>query len=667
MSFADLPLPSTLLRALEARGLTDPTPVQEAIVTTDPTRDLLVSSRTGSGKTLAFGLAVLPTLLNEEGRAARRPGKPQVLVIAPTRELAQQVARELTWLTQSTGLLVTTCVGGVEPRREVRELQQGVHVVVGTPGRLCDHLSRGALALEDIAAVVLDEADEMLDMGFREELETMLQATPETRRTLLFSATLPPEAVSLAKRYTKDPATVAITSASASHEDIEHVVHLVDPYDRERAVVNVLRAHEAASALVFCQTRDASARLASGLMERGFSAVAFSGDLSQPERQRALQSVRDGRTRVLVCTDVAARGLDLPAVGLVIHADPATDTAALMHRSGRTGRAGKKGTAVALVPFHRARMIERVYRMAKIALRPTPLPTPEDIAVLDDARMRDRLRVTLEELDPADLAAAADIVAEATPKQLAALWIREQKRELPTAELLGQGRRRDRDDRPAREPREPRENRGDRPMRPNFDAERDDDGPRGDAVWFEINVGREQRADPKWLVPMLCRRGEIEKRDLGRIIIGPTSTRFEINPGAAERFDIAASRPDEKDPRVKVRPVVGRDLDGPAADSDDAPAGESFGARGNPSPPRATVGPTHSGPGDEAPKERVRPERPERPARANPTGKAGWAKPKAGKHPAPKGPGPSPFKGAKPAKPAKAAARGGDSPPRRRP
>jgi ATP-dependent RNA helicase DeaD len=557
MLFADMPLPATLHTALATQGYTEATGVQEAVVKAATTKDLLVSSRTGSGKTVAFGLAMLPPMLDATtGKVNTPAGKPRALVIAPTRELAQQVARELTWLGREAKLRIVTTVGGVDPRSEGRQLFQGCHIVVGTPGRLCDHLSRGALDLSALETVVLDEADEMLDMGFREELEKLLDAAPAARRTLMFSATLPPETVSLAKRYTTDPERVTVASASTSHEDIEHIVHLIGGGDRDAAVVNILRQYEASSSLVFCNTRDGAAHLAHGLIERGFSAVAFSGELSQPERQRALQSVRDGRTRVLVCTDVAARGLDLPAVGLVIHADPPTDVPALMHRSGRTGRAGRKGVAVILVPFARMRTVERVFFAAKIKTRPTPLPTVEQIQKLDEARMLERLRTSLTELEPADIEGAPALLALATPEQIAALLLRRERGALPLPELIEERRRQEplhRRDDPAKRGfgvRTAEDNAG------NVDDDRSiHRGEFGgiEPVWFVVNVGRMQRADPKWLLPMLCRRGGVDKRDLGRMVILDSETRFEILPATAERFARAASRPDEKEPRVFIR------------------------------------------------------------------------------------------------------------------
>ena len=347
-----------LARALAERNYDRPTPVQLAVLTEDAAdRDLLVSAQTGSGKTLAYGLAMAKDLLGEAERF-ERAGAPLALIVAPTRELALQVHRELAWLYEHANGRVVSCVGGMDPRREQRELAAGAHIVVGTPGRLCDHLRRGRLDISELRVVVLDEADEMLNLGFREDMEFILKTTPETRRTLLFSATFPRGIVALAKQYQQQAFRIEVAGDEGGHADIEYRAIRVAPGDVEHAVVNVLRFFESPSALVFCNTRDAVRHLQAALLERGFSVVALSGELTQNERTQALQSLRDGRSRVCVATDVAARGIDLPSLDLVIHADLPNDAEVMQHRSGRTGRAGRKGVSVLLVPPVRRRRAE---------------------------------------------------------------------------------------------------------------------------------------------------------------------------------------------------------------------------------------------------------------------------------------------------------------------
>ena len=542
MKFRDLSVPPILLEELEARGYGEATAVQEAVLAPERANtDLLVSSRTGSGKTVAFGLAVASLLLDAKDRVGRA-GKPGVLVVAPTRELALQVARELSWLYRSAGAKVATCVGGMDVRREQRALAQGAHIVVGTPGRICDHLDRKSLELNALKAVVLDEADEMLDMGFRDELERILDAAPSERRTLLFSATLPKAIEALARRYTKDAQRIAASSLTEPHQDIQYAAHLVAPREREHAVVNVLRYHDAPSALVFCGTREAVSHLTASLTERGFSTVGLSGELSQAERNRALGAMREGRARVLVATDVAARGLDLPAVALVIHADLPHDTAVLQHRSGRTGRAGRKGIAVLLAPFPRRRFAERLAKEARVPLQWTPAPTLDEVRSLDQQRLIHNVGELVTDVDAEDLEVARVLLLQHSAEDLASVLVRLERRALPAAEELPQ----------TTAWRE-------QPMRSQEGPARGRRGPPArEGIWFRVNVGRDKNADPRWLLPMLCRRGKVRKGDIGRMEIRARETRFEISPDSARSFDEAARRPDTKDPGIRIERVPPR-------------------------------------------------------------------------------------------------------------
>ena len=342
-----MPFPAShpaLDRALSERGYAEPTPVQSAVLEAEQGRDLLVSAQTGSGKTVAFGLALAPTLLGEAEKFAEF-GAPVALVIAPTRELALQVSNELQWLYAQTGARIVSCVGGMDPKVERRALERGCHIVVGTPGRLRDHLERGSLDLTTLQAVVLDEADEMLDMGFHEDLTFILETAPAERRTLMFSATLARDIVQLAKTYQKDALRIDTVAGNASHADIEYKAIRVAPNEVELAVVNVLRYFEAPGALVFANTRERVKHLTSSLRERGFSVVGLSGELTQSQRSEALQALRDGHARVCVATDVAARGLDLPDLGLVVHYDLPHGPEALLHRSGRPGPAVRQAVS----------------------------------------------------------------------------------------------------------------------------------------------------------------------------------------------------------------------------------------------------------------------------------------------------------------------------------
>jgi ATP-dependent RNA helicase DeaD len=431
-----MPFPKShpsLERALADRGYNDPTPVQAAVLQPDALdRDLLVSAQTGSGKTVAYGLAMASTLLGEAERFDP-PREPLALIVAPTRELALQVNRELIWLYGPAGARVASCVGGMDVRREQRALADGCHIVVGTPGRLRDHLERGRLDLSRMRVAVLDEADEMLDLGFREDLEFILDATPESRRTLLFSATIPKNIATLARRYQRDSVRIDTLVANEPHGDIEYRAVRCAPNEVELAVVNVLRFYESRGAMVFCHTREAVRHLHASLGERGFSAVALSGELSQSERSHALQALRDGRARVCVATDVAARGIDLPDLGLVIHADLPNDHETLLHRSGRTGRAGRKGICVMVVPYTRRRKAERLVDMAGVDATWAGTPSAEEI------RMRDRERLLQdpafsEEATEEDLVIARALLAERSAEDIATALVRFHRAQLPAPE-----------------------------------------------------------------------------------------------------------------------------------------------------------------------------------------------------------------------------------------
>jgi ATP-dependent RNA helicase DeaD len=535
-----MPFPAThasVERALAERGYTEPTPVQAAVLAADALeRDLLVSAQTGSGKTIAFGLALVSTLLGEAERFADA-GEPLALVIAPTRELALQVQRELAWLYEPAGARIVSCVGGMDVRREARALNEGCHVVVGTPGRLRDHLERGRLDTSKLRAIVLDEADEMLDLGFREDLEFILDSAPAERRTLLFSATIARDIAVLAQRFQRDALRIDTVDRSQPHGDIDYKAVRVAPSEIEHAVVNVLRFFESPGALVFCHTREAVRTLYGSLLERGFAAVALSGEMGQNERNHALQALRDGRARVCVATDVAARGIDLPGLDLVIHAELPRGRDALLHRSGRTGRAGRKGVCVLITPFNRRRRMELLLQQAGVAAEWIGPPSAQDVRRRDRERLMDD-PLFAEESSDEDLATARLLMERRTPEDIAAAFVRAFRSRQPEPEdVYDPGAQREREPRDARRP--PRTG-DDAEPRVAFDplkAPRDAGGP---MVWFRMNVGRQQNADPRWLLPVICRRGHVTKKEIGAIRILDRETRFEISQEAAERFAQAA-------------------------------------------------------------------------------------------------------------------------------
>jgi ATP-dependent RNA helicase DeaD len=519
--------------SLADKGYSQLTPVQLAM--TDAAlgeADLLVSAQTGSGKTVAFGIAIAPTLLGRKN-SFEKAAAPLGLIIAPTRELAIQVQRELEWLYAAAKVTIATSVGGMDIRNERRALERGAHLVVGTPGRLRDHITKGALDLSAIRAVVLDEADEMLDLGFREDLEFILGAAPEVRRTLLFSATVRRGIAELAKTVQKNAVRVATTASSEQHADIEYQLMLVRRDERELAIINTLLDSDSKSALVFCHTREAVRHLTARLSNRGFSVVSLSGEMAQSERSNALQSMRDGRAHVCVATDVAARGIDLPNLDLVVHADVPSNPETLLHRSGRTGRAGRKGICVLIVPENKRSAAQRVLSFAKLTATVRAAPGIAEI----EARYRRRIldaATSSEQPKGEEAAFVAELLDTVGPQRIAAAFLRLQMAARPVPEELiplsvdFTTAARPSQDRGPRDKHEPKDERAPtrEPRGPDMQG----------GVWFTISLGRKQRADPKFLLPMICNAGKVVKRDVGSIKIEDTVTRFEISADKAVAF-----------------------------------------------------------------------------------------------------------------------------------
>jgi len=527
MSSSETIVPA-LAKALEKRGYAQLTPVQKAVLAPElGEADALVSAQTGSGKTVAFGLAVAPTLLGGAERFGNA-GAPLGLAVAPTRELALQVRRELEWLYELTGAQIASCVGGMDMRSERRALERGAHIVVGTPGRLRDHITRGALDMSALKAVVLDEADEMLDLGFREDLEFILDAAPAERRTLMFSATVPRSIATLAKNYQRDAVRISAGGEEKQHLDIEYRALSVAPADRENAIINVLRYYEAGNALVFCNTRAAVNHLTARFNNRNFSVVALSGELSQNERSHALQAMRDGRAKVCIATDVAARGIDLPNLELVIHADLPTNPETLLHRSGRTGRAGRKGVSALIVPNNARRRTERLLQNAGLTATWASPPSADDVLRRDDERIL---------ADPAFSEPISD-----EERGFVDTLLKQHGAELVAAAFV----------RLCRSSRSAPEDLLDvAPFTPSKEKfARSDEAPSrrddfGDSVWFSLSVGRRQNAEPRWLIPMLCRTGNISKREIGAIKMQQEETFVQIAADWADRF-LTAIGPDRK-------------------------------------------------------------------------------------------------------------------------
>ncbi len=505
----DIEIAAPLAAALAAKGYAALTPVQQAVLADGVAgRDLLVSAQTGSGKTVAFGIAIAPEILAGSDRLLFAD-VPLALVVAPTRELALQVARELEWLYADAGARIATCVGGMDYRTEKRALERGAHIVVGTPGRLRDHIERRSLDLSALQAAVLDEADEMLDLGFREDLEFILNAAPDTRRTLMFSATVPKAIAELAKVFQRDAVRLQTAGEAKQHVDIEYKAMSVAARDRDHAIFNALRYYDARAAIVFCKTRANVNNLLARMGNRGFQVVALSGELSQQERTHALQALRDGRARVCIATDVAARGIDLPGLDLVIHADLPSNSEILLHRSGRTGRAGSKGVSALIVVPAEFKKAQRLLQGAKVVAEWGSAPGADEVQAKDDLRLMEHPTLQMGVGDEGTM--VGNLLGQFSPEAVAAAFVRLWREGRSAPEVL--------QDQATPAVSAPRER-----------------GEFGDSVWYILSVGRSGRAEARWLLPKICEAGGIAKDSIGAIRVQEDRTYVQIAKGMANRF-----------------------------------------------------------------------------------------------------------------------------------
>ena len=494
-----------LAEALVKRSFVTLTDVQSAIlVDSCHERDLLVSAQTGSGKTVAFGLSMANQLLGSDAENDL-PSQPAALIITPTRELALQVKTELDWLYAETHLVLASAVGGMDIRTERRALSGRVDILVGTPGRLVDHLKRNSFAPDNLRVVVLDEADEMLDMGFREDLETILKAAPEQRRTLMFSATVPRMIAALARRYQRDAVRVETISAEEQHQDIAYQACSVLPAERQNAIINLLRFHDDKKAIIFCATRASVSYLATRLSNRGLSVVALSGELNQAARNQAMQAMRDGRARVCVATDVAARGIDLPNLDLVIHADLPRTPDVLLHRSGRTGRAGRKGTAIIVVPENTYRKTKKLLELAGITADWDKPPNADTIRARDDERIVQNADLTAQPNEQ-ETELQKQLTASFSAEQLALALIRQHRRDLTAPEELGEA--------------------GDLNMAGEVKTYH----------WFSLSAGKGQDIHVRGLLSLLTRLGGVKSSDVGDIYLHHSESHIAIAESALSSF-----------------------------------------------------------------------------------------------------------------------------------
>ena len=555
-SFRDLDLPAPLLTALAEVGYETPSPIQAACIPhLLAGRDLLGEAQTGTGKTAAFALPALARL--EIGLY-----RPQVLVLTPTRELAIQVAEAFQkYAHHLPGFHVLPVYGGQSMVVQLRQLKRGAHVIVGTPGRVMDHLERGSLVLDDLRTLVLDEADEMLRMGFIDDVEWILEHTPAERQTALFSATMPEAIRRVAHRHLRDPQEVKIRAATATVAAIRQRYWQVRGVDKLDALTRILEVEDDFdAAIVFVRTKTATVELAERLEARGYAAAALNGDMTQGLREQVIERLKNGSLDIVVATDVAARGIDVPRISHVINYDIPYDTEAYVHRIGRTGRAGRQGTAILFVAPRETRMLKAIERATRQPIEAIALPTRETVAGRRVAQFRQQIADTLEK---EDLAFFMDVInrieeeecfkAHEIAAALAFLATRERPLQVeetgkgwdlataaPTQVAKGE--------------RPPRENRDEILARRRAFSE-------GLLTRYRIEVGRMHGATPKEIVGAIANEGGIEGRYIGQIHLFDEYSTVELPKSLPGELIGLLKRI-----RVRQRPLAIRELSASEAD-----------------------------------------------------------------------------------------------------
>ena len=553
--FADLGLSAPVMAAVTEVGYESPSPIQAATI---PAmlggRDVLGTAQTGTGKTAAFALPVLANInLNAD--------RPQALVLAPTRELAIQVAEAFQkYAAKIPGFHVLPIYGGQSYYPQLQALKRGVHVVVGTPGRVIDHLERGSLDLSGLTTLVLDEADEMLRMGFIDDVETVLKKTPETRQVALFSATMPPAIRRIAQTYLKEPVEVNIASKTTTSANIRQRYWWVSGMHKLDALTRILEVEPFDGMIVFARTKAATEELADKLQARGLAAAAINGDMQQAAREKTIQQLKDGKLDILVATDVAARGLDVERISHVLNYDIPYDTESYVHRIGRTGRAGRNGDAILFVTPREKGMLRSIERATRQPIEEMQLPSVEAVNDRRVEKFLSRITDTLasgkagefralieryerEQNVPAvDIAAAlAQLVQGDTPLLLSQERTPREQRPVRN-ETYGNAPRRERDDRPRRD-----DSQGERPARTFDKPERskierpDVDRPRADKAprtapdvgmeTYRIEVGHAHGVKPANIVGAIANEAGLESRYIGRIDIQHDHTTLDLPEG----------------------------------------------------------------------------------------------------------------------------------------
>jgi len=537
-AFNQLALDKSLLKILDEVGYETPSPIQaETIPLLLSGKDIIGQAQTGTGKTAAFALPFLSNL-------DLKQKDPQVLVLAPTRELAIQVAEAFQkYATYIKGFHVLPIYGGQDYSGQIRSLKRGVHIVVGTPGRVMDHMRKGTLKLANLKALVLDEADEMLRMGFIDDVEWILEQTPDGRQIALFSATMPSQIRRIATKYLNEPAQVTIKVKTATAETIRQRYWPVSGLHKLDALTRILEAEVFDAMIVFVRTRTATAELAEKLEARGYSTAALNGDVQQKQRERTIDNLKKGKIDILVATDVAARGLDVTRISHVVNYDIPHDTESYIHRIGRTGRAGKKGDAILFVAPRERRMLSSIEKATRKKIDIMELPSTELINDKRVARFNQRITDTLANEDlgqfsklieqyeqehnvPAqEIASALAILLQGdTPLLL-------QNKPQRKAENT---RSRDRDDRPPRKRQERTERGRSERDRPPKKAQKSSEGMES----FRIEVGKNHEVKPANIVGAIANEAGLSNRDIGHIEIKDDHSLVELPKGMPkEIFD----------------------------------------------------------------------------------------------------------------------------------
>lgn len=537
-TFADLGLKAPILEALNDLGYEKPSPIQaECIPHLLGGRDVLGMAQTGSGKTAAFSLPLLNNL-DPELRA------PQILVLAPTRELAVQVAEAMTDFSKHMrGVNVVALYGGQRYDVQLRALRQGPQIVVGTPGRLLDHLKRGTLDLSKLSGLVLDEADEMLRMGFIEDVETIMAQIPEGHQTALFSATMPEAIRRITRRFMKEPQEVRIQSSVTTRPDISQSYWTAYGMRKNEALVRFLEAEDFDAAIIFVRTKNATLEVAEALERSGYSSAALNGDMNQSLREQTLERLKDGRLDILIATDVAARGLDVERISLVVNYDIPMDSESYVHRIGRTGRAGRAGRALLFVENRERRLLRNIERTMKLTIPEVELPNAE---LLGKRRLEKFAAKVQQQLESSDLDQYRALLAKIQPsaegeeldvETLAAALLKMAQGERPLilppdAPMRPKREFRDRDDRfEHRGDRNDRGPRGDRPERSGEDRPKRERRDVGDMELYRIEVGRDDGVEVRHIVGAIANEGDISSRYIGNIKLFGSHSTIELPKG----------------------------------------------------------------------------------------------------------------------------------------